>query len=78
MTPQPIATAPRDGTSDFDLCEAAIRALCTREQLCALGVPPRWHLHPPQREEFTTPEGYALGMRAYAVRVLSENGGNRA
>lgn len=62
-----------DDTPDFELCEYAIRALCTREQLRALDTPPRWHLGPPQREEFMTPEKYAIGMRGYADRVISEN-----
>ena len=62
-----------DDSPDRELCESAIRAICTREQLRAIDLPPRWHLNPPQREEFMTPEEYAIGMREYADRVLSEN-----
>ncbi len=33
--------------------------------------PPRWDLHPPQREEYDTDHDYALGERDYADRVIA-------
>lgn len=64
MTPHEAARA------DFDECERLIREYLNSAERRALRIV-RWDLDPPQREDYTSPLGYALGCRAYARRVLA-------
>lgn len=63
----------QETSEDWEECESEINLLLTDAEKTALTQHPIWSLDPPQRESYLSPTSYALGLKAYAKRVIKHN-----